>query len=146
MKRNFCGFDMWAYSPPYWLLYPSNTPPLAASNTDVACKLYVHLNTEGVKIASWPTDVILIRVVPWTYPIPRLIIVILVTLPAFSPSVSMVARATAPNPTPWILTSGAVVYPEPAEMIAIEMILPFCTIGCATAPEPEDRLTVGALV
>ena len=45
-----------------------------------------------------------------------------------------------------ILISGAVVYPEPAEMIAIEMILPLLTIGWATAPEPEDRLTFGELV
>ena len=69
------------------------------------------------------------RVVPWTYPIPRLTIVILVTLPAFSPSVSIVALAMAPNPTPCIETSGAVVYPEPAEMIAIDIIRPLLTIG-----------------
>ena len=49
----------------------------------------------------------------------------------------------APNPTPCIETSGAVVYPEPAEMIAIDIIRPLLTIGWATAPEPEDKLTVG---
>jgi hypothetical protein len=38
---------------------------------------------------------------------------------------------------------GAVVYPTPAEMIAIEMILPSFTIACATAPLPELRVTVG---
>ena len=66
-----------------------------------------------------------------------------VTLPAFSPSVSIVALATAPNPIPWIVTSGAVVYPEPAEMIAIEIILPLLTIAWATAPTPELNVTVG---
>ena len=47
----------------------------------------------------------------------------MVTLPAFSPSVSIVALAIAPNPRAWTVTSGAVVYPDPAEMIAIDIIL-----------------------
>ena len=38
------------------------------------------------------------------------------------------------------------VYPEPAEMIAIEIIRPFCTIACATAPEPELRVTAGVVI
>ena len=37
-------------------------------------------------------------------------------------------------------------YPEPAEMIAIEIIRPFCTIACATAPLPELNDTVGVEV
>ena len=58
----------------------------------------------------------------------------------------MVALAIAPNPTPWIVTVGAVVYPDPAEIIAIEIILPSLTIACATAPLPELKLTVGTYV
>ena len=85
----------------------------------------------------------MIIVVPWTYPIPLFVILMLVTLPAFSPSVSITAVATAPKPTPWILTSGAVVYPDPALIIAIEIIRPLLTIACATAPEPELNVTVG---
>jgi hypothetical protein len=44
------------------------------------------------------------------------------------------------------MTVGAVVYPCPAEMIAIEMILPPLTIACATAPEPELSRTSGFVV
>ena len=56
---------------------------------------------------------------------------------------SIVALATAPKPAPCILISGAVVYPEPADIIAIDMILPLLTIACATAPLPELNVTVG---
>ena len=97
----------------------------------------------AVNNASCPTEVKLISVVPWIYPIPLLVIVIPVTLPAFSPSTSIVAFATAPNPWPCMLTSGAVVYPLPAEIIAIDIIRPLLTIACATAPLPDDRVTVG---
>ena len=50
-----------------------------------------------------------------------------ITLPASEPSVEIMALATAPNPSPEIITFGAVVYPDPAEMIAIEEILPLLT-------------------
>ena len=34
-------------------------------------------------------------------------------------------------------------YPDPAEIIAIDIILPSLTIACATAPLPELSVTVG---
>ena len=36
---NLCGLDKCAYSPPYWLLYPSKTLPLALSNVVVSWRL-----------------------------------------------------------------------------------------------------------
>ena len=42
-----------------------------------------------------------------------------------------------------MVISGAVVYPDPAEMIAIDIILPLLTIACATAPLPELRVILG---
>ena len=56
---------------------------------------------------------------------------------------SIVALATAPKPSPCMVISGAVVYPEPADIIAIDMILPLLTIACATAPLPELSVTLG---
>ena len=41
------------------------------------------------------------------------------------------------------MISGAVVYPLPAAIIAIDTILPLIIIGCATAPSPEFNLIVG---
>ena len=38
---------------------------------------------------------------------------------------------------------GAVVYPEPELIIAIDTIRPLITIGCARAPSPEFNLIEG---
>ena len=68
------------------------------------------------------------------------------TRPLSSPIVPIVAFAIAPNPSPLIITVGAVVYPLPELIIAIDTILPLITIACASAPSPELTLTVGSEV
>lgn len=60
--------------------------------------------------------------------------------------VPMVHCAIAPKPSPLIITLGAVVYPLPELIIAIETIRPLITMGCARAPSPELTLTEGSEV
>ena len=82
-----------------------------------------------MNVAISPTASSLIIVLPVVYPIPLFTTVTPITLPLSSPTVPIVAFATAPYPSPLITISGAVVYARPAAMIAIETIRPLIMIA-----------------